>query len=122
MESVDEIVKSLKSLRVSPVDSEYQLQQLIARQLITSGLTFQKEYKLGPRNRVDFFTEGIAIEVKRKKPNRNQVIEQLIRYAQFSEVSAIILVIDSSIRNIPSEVAGKPCRVIGLQKLWGLAI
>lgn len=117
------VLNSLKKLRVSQLDSEYNLQEQIANCLKADSIPFRKEYKLGHRNRVDFLIDGgIAIESKRNKPNRNQVIMQIQRYAEFEEVKAVILVINTSMSGLPSEVCGKPCKVIGLQKQWGIAL
>lgn len=121
--SIEAVVSSLKKLRITQVDSEYLLQEQISNCLKADRIPFQKEFKLGPRNRVDFLVEGgTAIEVKRNKPSKIQVITQLQRYADFDEVKAIILVINTSITGISEEVNGKPCKIISLQKQWGIAL
>jgi len=104
------------------VDDEYQLQKAIAEVLAKNGISFTKEYKLGPRNRVDFMVSGgICIEVKKGKPYSAQVMKQLERYAASKEVSVIILVIEWNM-DLPREINGKPCISFGLNKLWGIAI
>lgn len=119
---MQEILKALSNLRVNPVDEEYELQIEIATQLCLAGINFHREYKLGPRNRVDFITyDGIVIEVKKGKPAKYQVIDQLIRYASFIKVKGIILVVEKNL-DIPREINGKPCVSFGLNKLWGIAL
>lgn len=103
------------------VDDEYELQHKIAEQLIKAGIPFKKEYVLGPRNRVDFMIDGCIIEVKKGKPNKQQVIRQLERYTGFSEVTSVILVVETSL-DIPREVNSKKCFSFGLNKLWGIAL
>jgi hypothetical protein len=121
-EELTAVVTTLKRLRVDKVTMEYELQNQIAKILDTAGIGYEREYQLGPRNRVDFLTEhGIAIEVKKGKPNKAQVISQLERYAKHSQVKAVILCIETSL-NIPKTIKGKPCIAFGLQKLWGIAI
>ena len=116
------IIEALNKLRTNPVNDEYVLQIEIARLLCLSRITFQREYMLGPRNRVDFITDnGIVIEVKKGKPNKTQVINQLRRYAAFPKVKGIILVVEKNL-DIPREINGKPCRSFGLNKLWGIAL
>ncbi len=117
-----EILKALSSLRINPVIEEYELQNKIAEALAATGISFTREYKLGPRSRVDFLTnDGIAIEVKKGKPNRVQVIRQLEKYAAFEDVTEIILVVEKNL-DVPREINGKPCMSFGLNKLWGIAL
>jgi type I site-specific restriction-modification system R (restriction) subunit len=73
---------------------------------------------------VDFPTDdGVAIEVKKGKPNRTKLMEQINRYAQFEEVQAVIIVAETSLRiPIGRSDNGNPCSVVGLQKLWGIAL
>jgi len=124
---MQEILKTLKKLRINPVDEEYDLQLEIARVLLEANIHFSKEYKLGKRNRVDFLTgsafddQGIIIEVKKGKPNKRNVIDQLERYAAFPKVGGIILVVEKNL-DIPWEINGKPCISFGLNKLWGIAL
>ena len=117
-----EVLKALSSLRINPVIEEFDLQNKIATALAADGISFIREYRLGPRSRVDFLTgDGIAIEVKKGKPNKSQVIQQLERYTAFEEVEGIILVIERNL-DIPKELNGKPCVSFGLNKLWGIAL
>lgn len=120
--SINSILKVLKNLRVNTIDDEYKLQQKIAEQLTFANIDFKKEYVLGPRNRVDFMIDGgIAIEVKKGKPNKQQVIRQIERYTEFQKVTAVILVVETSL-NIPKKINNKECVSFGLNKLWGIAL
>jgi hypothetical protein len=120
--SIEIIISALKELRVNAVFEEYELQDEIAKILKSHNISFIKEHKLGPRNRIDFFIDkGIGIEIKKGKPNRTKVIKQLERYASFNEISALILVIERSM-DIPRYINNKPCLSIGLNKQWGIAI
>jgi hypothetical protein len=118
------VIKALNTLRIGKITEEYDLQDKIADAFRTAGITFEKEYVLGPGNRVDFLTEsGIAVEVKKGKPNRTRLHEQINRYAEFDNVRYIVIVVETCLRTpITSADNGKPCRVIGLQKLWGIAL
>lgn len=121
---MEKVISALKTLRVGVITDEYILQQKIAEILSSNNIPFEKEYVLGPRNRVDFLTmDGIAIEVKKNKPNRTSLIAQINRYAEFDEVKSVIIVVETSIRDpIHKTYNGKPCTIIGLRKLWGIAI
>lgn len=124
MTEFDNVIQALSTLRVGKIFVEYDLQNQIADVLNNASILFKKEYKLGPRNRVDFLTaNGIAIEIKKGKPNRERLYEQAERYTAFPDVKAIILVVETSIITpLPSNINGKPCTVFGLQKLWGIAL
>lgn len=119
---LDRTLTALKQLRVNVVDDEYELQNKISAQLQEAGIGFKKEFYLGPRNRVDFMVDGgIAIEVKKGKPNKQQVVNQIIRYTRFEEVKAVVLIVETSLE-IPGEINGKECISFGLNKLWGIAL
>lgn len=116
------VLAALSELRVSVIGSEFDLHDYMERILISKGLRYVREYRLAPRNRIDFMVEGgIGIEVKKGKPNQAQVIAQLSRYSNFPQVSALVLVVERSL-DIPRELSGKPCHSFGLNKLWGIAI
>ncbi len=119
---LNKVLAALSNLRTNVVIEEYDLQAAVAAEFKKAGIGFAKEYRLGPRNRIDFLAEGgIGIETKKAKPNRSQVIAQLERYAKSLEISAMILVIERNM-DLPREINGKPCISFGLNKLWGIAL
>lgn len=121
---INTVIRSLKEIRVSLVSTEYVLQDIIKDQLLKYNISFIKEYKLGPRKRVDFFIEnGIIIEVKKgnKRPNQTKLLAQLEKYSLCEEVTTIIYVGEKNVP-LPSEINGKKCVGIGLNKNWGLSL
>ena len=119
---VDRVLAALRELRIGVIPDEYKIQELIEDLLLRHEIPFQKEYRLAPRNRIDFYIEGgIGLEVKRGKPNRAQVTKQLQRYASFEEIRTVILVVDRNV-NIPDSIRGKKCILFGLNRLWGVAL
>ncbi|HML37016.1 MAG TPA: hypothetical protein PKA19_06320 [Bacillota bacterium] len=121
---IEKVTSALETLRVGKIIEEYDLQDKIAKAFDVAGIEYQKEYRLGTGSRVDFLTAyGIAVEVKKGKPNRASLETQINRYAEFEEVQAIIIVVETSLKfPIKQSWNGKPCSVIGLQKLWGIAL
>ncbi|WP_274362727.1 hypothetical protein [Paenibacillus thermotolerans] len=118
---MERVITALQRIRSHVIISEYKLHEIIARELDKEGIQFQREFPLGPRNRIDFLTiDGIGIEAKKGKPNEQQVLKQLERYAQFDSVTGLILVIERYM-DLPEEIIGIPVRSIGLRKLWGIA-
>jgi hypothetical protein len=118
---MERVISALKRIRSHVIISEYKLHEIIARELSNEGISFNCEVPLGPRNRIDFLTvNGIGIEAKKGKPNEQQVLNQLRRYAQFESVTGLILVIERYM-DLPEEINGKQVHSIGLRKLWGIA-
>ncbi|WP_127580917.1 hypothetical protein [Paenibacillus koleovorans] len=112
---------AIRSVRIPPINYETEIHSAVRDALISHGIHFDHEVKLAPRNRIDFLThDQIGIEVKKGKPYSQAVFNQLERYAVFSEVQGIILVIQRY-QDVPEEVNGKPCISIGLNKLWGIS-
>ncbi len=121
-EELPRILNILSNIRTHIIKNEYNLQDIIASILKRNDIAFKKEYKLAHRNRIDFLlASGIGIEVKKGKPDRNQVIHQLERYASFNQINSIILVVERNL-DIPHEINGKRCVSFGLNKLWGVAL
>ena len=119
---MDEIIMALNSLRIPLVVDEFELQVLVGGALEKHGIEYTKEARLAPRCRVDFLCEGgVAVEVKRGKPQKARLMEQLKRYAALDAVSSVILVVERT-AELPKEVCGKPCRVVALNRLWGVAV
>jgi hypothetical protein len=121
---MESIINALKNLRVGVIPQEYDLQNDIAAIFNKYGIDYEKEYYLGRGSRLDFFSKnGVAVEVKKGKPNRTQLENQINRYAEYQEVKAIVVAVETSLRiPIARTNNGKPCAVVGLQKLWGIAL
>ncbi|MDD3230896.1 MAG: hypothetical protein PHE09_17020 [Oscillospiraceae bacterium] len=121
---MENVINVLQTLRIGKIFEEYDLQNKIAAVFDKSGINYEKERQLGPGSRVDFLTQsGVAVEVKKGKPNRARLVDQINRYAEYQEVKAIVIVVETSLRiPIAKTNNGKPCAVVGLQKLWGIAL
>ncbi|MDT8901143.1 hypothetical protein [Anaeroselena agilis] len=123
MMTIDEVAAALRRLRVPKIIDEYKLQSMVADVLREAGLPAEKEYRLGPRSRIDFLVEGgIGVEVKKGKPPKLAVIAQIERYAACHQITGIILIVEQLIHDVPKEISGKPCLLIALNKLWGIAL
>jgi hypothetical protein len=121
--TADEVLASLRQLRVGIVSYEYDLQDAVSEQLQSDGIPFAKEYQLGPRNRIDFLVPGgIGIEIKKGRPNSVQLIAQAERYCRFDAVTTLILLIEKHATTHEVLLNGKPVHYIALNKLWGIAL
>lgn len=85
------------------------------------GIEYEHEYKLIPHKRFDFWLDGIVIEVKKKKPSKISLLNQLNRYTKVDEVKAIIVTLEKSM-DLPKELNNKPIFVVSLNANWGVAI
>ncbi len=119
---LERVVQALGSLRVTLSASEYDLHKAIASALETHGIQFHREANLLPGSRIDFLTDGgVGIEVKKGKPVRKALLQQLQRYCASPQITALLVVVERSVI-LPRNIAGKPCKVLSLHALWGIAL
>lgn len=70
------------------------------------------EYNLGKSGNIDFFLDGIGIEVK-VKGSSSAVLRQIYKYLECDEVKEIILVTTKNThRGMPNELLGKSVHVV----------
>lgn len=118
---MNEIVSALQCLRAPIQQGEYDLHRLVMDALAAQGIPVQHEVPLGPRCRIDLLCGGVGIEIKRGKPARARLVEQLTRYARCQQITALVLVAERSVE-LPRQICGKPVQVICLNRLWGIAL
>jgi len=113
---IEQLAQEFGRRRFAFVD-EAELQLAIEAMLLECGQTYAREVVLSPRDRVDFMLGNTALEVK-IKGSQPAVLEQLERYANSDQVSAIVLVTSRfQLRAMPPEINGKPVSVIYLPRL-----
>lgn len=98
------------------LNSEAELQDQMEQVLVDAGVPFERERRLGPRSRPDFFLDGVAVEVKIKGSAR-AIYRQCERYAGFSEVTEVLLVTNRAM-GFPKEINGKPAYFLNLGAAW----
>lgn len=118
---MNEIYAALQTLRAPIQQGEYDLHQLVMEALSAHGIPCEHEVSLAPRCRIDLMCGGVGIEIKRGKPVRGRLMEQLTRYARCEQVQSLILVVERSV-DLPRQMAGKPVQVVCLNRLWGIAL
>ena len=121
MTDIERILDALMCIRCSAVSTEIQLHEQTRRALADAGIEVQHEVKLGPGARIDFMALGVGIEIKKKRPERVKLIEQLRRYAGYEEIKALIVVAPKGV-DLPREICGKAIRCISLERLWGIGL
>lgn len=111
MTQAEHIAATLRASRLN-VSTEAAFQSAFALVLDGIGIEYRREKRLSDRDRVDFFTgEGLAIELKIDSGS-NDVMRQLMRYAEHGQVKALMLITTRSKHlGLPGLVLGKPLTV-----------
>jgi len=118
---MDAVYEALCALRVPIQQGEYDLHRLVEEALTAAGIAWEHEVRLAPRCRIDLMAGTVGIEIKRGKPERARLLNQLSRYAACERVERLILVAERSV-DLPHTIGGKPVRVLCLNRLWGIAL
>lgn len=113
MEFEHNIVNILNSYKF-PINTEKELQECIKTIFNDNGIKFQKEYRLDEKSIVDFYINGIAIEIKIKGSAKN-IYRQCVRYCENEKVKTLILVSSKSM-GFPEEINNKSCYFVNLSK------
>lgn len=121
MNDFDAVIQSISAIRAPLSTNEYDLHALAAKALEESGISARHEVLVAPRCRIDFLANGIGIEIKRSRPNLAQIMGQATRYLASPILKGLVVLCERD-PGLPNTILGKPCRVISLQKLWGLAL
>lgn len=97
--------------------TEKDFQEALVRVFEAEKMEYRREVRLGPGDVVDFMVGDVAVEVK-VEGSPTQVLRQILRYLEYGEVSALVLVTRraGSARGIPPQVLGKPVIVVPVWK------
>lgn len=107
---VCQTVATIVASRRLPFGDEIACQDVIASLLTTAAIAFEREYRLGPRNRIDFYLPAskVGIEVK-VQGSPSDVLRQLERYALSDAIAALMLVTGRrTLSQLPTALHGKP--------------
>ena len=118
---MDRIADALSAVRMPAQPEEYDIHAAVAGALDGSGLGYTHEYKLGPRNRIDFLVGRVGIEVKKGRPATSDLTRQLRRYLAADALDGLI-VVTQRVTAVPGEICGKPVMLVSLNRLWGVAL
>lgn len=117
-ELITRIYAILQGVRF-PLNDEKQLQKMMWDKFQENpiGNLVKREYRFDEKSIIDFLVlERVGIEVK-IKGTQKQIYRQLVRYARFAHVEAIILVTARPM-GLPNTIEGKPCYYFNLSKAW----
>lgn len=118
---IKQILDVLSTICISNTVYEPQIHNEIKKALQGCGIIFKHEYRILTHKRFDFWINGIVLEVKKRKPSKISLLNQLNRYTKVPDVKAVIVVLEKNI-DIPKELNNKPIYVKSLNENWGLAV
>lgn len=117
-ESIERIIAALTSHQYT-ASNEAKLQDAIAGVLNLHNVTYDRERRIGKRDRVDFLVTAscgrkVALEVK-VQGALSAVAMQLHRYAESTDVNVVILATTlNRLTALPDEMANKPVYAVRL--------
>lgn len=113
-ENIKLLLERLSKRRFSIHDEKRLQVELMTSMSALHGV--KSEFGLNAKDIIDFFWEGIGVEVK-VKGGKKQIYRQLERYASHHSVKAIVLV-TSLTMGLPKTIQGKPAYLIKLSQAW----
>lgn len=110
------LVAALRKYRI-PQSSEEAAQHAIEQALTREGFRIEPQKVLSAGERIDIFTDGIAIEIK-VKGGRTAIYRQLERYARIETVTGLLLVTGIAWPLVSDVIFEKPLRAHLLGAAW----
>lgn len=111
-----EVILSILSDFTFDLEDEKQTQNQIETLFTRNLVPYKREYCLNAKNRIDFLSGNIGIEVKLKGRN-SDVYNQIDRYLTFNELDSIILVTAKNFI-LPSTLYDKRIYYVDITKAW----
>lgn len=113
--SLEDLIAAIRGFRIR-TSTEEQAQADVEAVLTRRGIPFEAQKVLSPRDRIDVFCGGVAVEIK-VKGSRPTILRQLERYAALPQVTGVLLV--SGIAwPFQGEIGGKPFRAVQIGAGW----
>lgn len=104
------IVDALSGVGATVID-ERELSDALATLFDSYGLSYEREARISPKDRLDFLMNGVAVEVK-IEASWSALVRQLARYAAHARVQGIVVVTTRrQLSALPPVIEGKPVRV-----------
>lgn len=119
---LDLVLMAIRTVRIARAGMpEAEIHDAICMELATHCIPHKREQAFGPRCRADIWVDGIVVEVKKQRPARAALLDQISRYAAQPTVRAIVIVLERSVP-LPATLNDKPITIISLNALWGIAL
>lgn len=118
---VNATVRALRTIRAGTAMSEQdELHPKVEEAIKLVGLPYEHEKRVAPRCRVDFWIEGVVVEIKRARPNMVRLEAQVARYAD-AGAKGLIIVTERGL-GLPLMIGGVLVRGVALEANWGITV
>jgi len=118
---IEKIMDALSTIHISNTLNESEIHKEIGRALSIHNIKYKHEYQILTHKRFDFWIDGIVLEVKKSKPSKITLLNQLDRYTKVPGVKAIIVVLERNV-TIPKQLNGKTIIIKSLNENWGITV
>lgn len=118
---IETVLRALQEIRLPYALYEMDIHGRVEEALKSKNIAYNHEAKLLKGCRIDYLAGSVGIEIKKGKPNRNRLLEQLERYLASDALSSIVLVSWHSV-SVPALIGGKRVERVILSQLWGLSL
>jgi hypothetical protein len=115
------VLTALREIRLPYALFEMDIHRCVREALDARQIAYVHEAKLSPGCRIDYLAGGVGIEIKKGKPNKKRLLEQLTRYLGHDALESIIVVSWHSVP-VPAQINGKRAERIVLSQLWGISL
>lgn len=120
-QEIEKIMGALSTIHISNTLNENEIHKEIENALSTYNIKYKHEYQILTHKRFDFWINGIVLEVKKSKPSKINLLNQLDRYTKVPAVRAVIVVLERNV-TIPKQLNGKPIIIKSLNENWGITV
>ncbi|TXI88293.1 MAG: hypothetical protein E6Q40_03850 [Cupriavidus sp.] len=116
------VTGALRSVRIRRAGlSEEDIHNELSRALVQARIPHKREHVFASGCRADLWIDGVVVEVKKGRPERAKLAEQVARYVSKDNVHAVIIVLERSI-GFDDGAFGKPVTVVSLNQQWGISL
>ncbi len=115
---IETVFRALQEIRLPYALYEMDIHGRVEETLRSKNIAYIHEARLSKGCRIDYLAGSVGIEIKKGKPNRSRLLEQLERYLSNDALSGIIVVSWYSV-TVPALIGGKRVERVILSQLWG---
>lgn len=103
--TVEHIISILSRYRLS-FQNEKELQAHIEKLFLSNNISFKREYNLGEKGIIDFYIDGLGIEIK-TKGQKKSIYRQCRTYTEHNEIKSLLLISSNAVF-LPDTLNDKP--------------
>lgn len=113
---MNNIVRMLQRYKIR-TDNEFEVQQQVEQIFKSNGVDYKREFRLSPKDRIDFLVDSIGIEIKVHGWSAKKIYDQIERYSKYDLIRLIVL-LTSQACHFPNKINEKQIVIINLGRSW----